>query len=552
MGGGVIGGFGLGLVMSAIVLAAVSLSTPLPDRGEGPAATEAPAEAAVEAAVEAATPEDAPDPVADPAPEPAPEPATPPQRADEPPAGDDAPQGAAAPVEATPPAEAALPEPPDAAEGTGPATAEPAEADPAPRVTLPRIEATPAKPAPGAPQGDDRAAQDPPSAVTLPAPSPEVAALPAQPGPEAVPPAPSPRFIPSTDAATPATLPRPLGPQAADGPARADTASAPTPATPPRVTLPQVVAPEPGPEPEPVPVPEAEAAPQAEPEPEPETRIAQAAPRRIVVPQPGDAPAAGRSLPQVTAALPESAAASPAEPPEAEPVATDALPNALRDNAAAFDAPAGGALMAVVLIDAPDSPFAPELLGSLSFPVSFAIDPLRPDAAARAAELRAAGFEVVIYSDGLIPEGAAPMDVETALAAARETLPQAVALMDRPDSRIQGDRPVLDATVAALADSGHGLLAFPQGLNAAEQSARRAEVPAATIFRLLDDEDQRATVITRFLGRAGFAAGQDGAVVVVGRTRPDTVTALFSWALGARSEQVTLAPVSAVLQRLAE
>lgn len=555
MGGGVIGGFGLGLVMSAIVLAAVSLSTPLPDRGEGPAATEAPAEAPAEAAVEAATPAGAPDPVAepapDPAPDPAPEPATPPQRADEPLAGDDAPQGEAAPVEAVPtapaatlPTEAALPEPPAAAEGSGPATAEPAEADPAPRVTLPRIEATPATPAPGAPQGDDRAAQNPPAAVTLPAPAPEVAALPAQPGPEAVPPAPSPRFIPNTGSATPATLPRPLGPQAADGPARADTASAPTPATPPRVTLPQVVAPEPEPEP----VPEAEAALQAE----PETEAAQPAPRRIIVPQTGEAPAAGRSLPQVTAALPESSAASPVEPPEPEPAATDGPPNALRDNAAAFDAPAGGALMAVVLIDVPDSPFAPELLSSLSFPVSFAIDPLRPDAAARAAELRAAGFEVVIFSDGLIPEGAAPVDVETALAAAREALPQAVALMDRPDSRIQGDRPVLDATVAALAESGHGLLAFPLGLNAAEQSARRAEVPAATIFRLLDDENQRATVITRFLGRAGFAAGQDGAVVVVGRTRPDTVTALFSWALGARSEQVTLAPVSAVLQRLAE
>jgi polysaccharide deacetylase 2 family uncharacterized protein YibQ len=60
--------------------------------------------------------------------------------------------------------------------------------------------------------------------------------------------------------------------------------------------------------------------------------------------------------------------------------------------------------------------------------------------------------------------------------------------------------------------------------------AERAEVPAATLFRLLDDEDQRATVITRFLGRAEFAAAQEGAVIVAGRTRPDTVTALFSWA----------------------
>jgi polysaccharide deacetylase 2 family uncharacterized protein YibQ len=82
--------------------------------------------------------------------------------------------------------------------------------------------------------------------------------------------------------------------------------------------------------------------------------------------------------------------------------------------------------------------------------------------------------------------------------------------------------------------------------------AERADVPATTLFRLLDDEDQRATVITRFLGRAEFAAAQEGAVIVAGRTRPDTVTALFSWALGDRNEGVAIAPVSAVLQRLAE
>ena len=59
-------------------------------------------------------------------------------------------------------------------------------------------------------------------------------------------------------------------------------------------------------------------------------------------------------------------------------------------------------------------------------------------------------------------------------------------------------------------------------------------------------------MISRFLGRAAFAAAQEGAAVVVGRTRPDTVTALFSWALANRTEGVALAPVSAVLLRLSE
>jgi polysaccharide deacetylase 2 family uncharacterized protein YibQ len=225
-------------------------------------------------------------------------------------------------------------------------------------------------------------------------------------------------------------------------------------------------------------------------------------------------------------------------------------PNALRDNAVPFDAPLGSALMSVILIDDPETPLDPAALRGLSFPISFAIDPLRSDAADRAAAFRDAGHEVVIFAADAIAPGAVAADVAVTLEAARTTMPQAVALLDGPDSRIQADRPVLDATVAALAQTGHGLVAFPRGLNAAQDTARRADVPGATAFRLLDDEDQRAPVITRYLGRAAFAAVQEGTVIVVGRSRPDTVTAVFSWALSGRTEGVTLAPISAVLQRL--
>lgn len=263
----------------------------------------------------------------------------------------------------------------------------------------------------------------------------------------------------------------------------------------------------------------------------------------IRLPQAGDAVAPATPAEEPDASVPDM--------PDMPDMADTAPADALRDNAVAFTAP-DSPLMAVVLIDEPGSALDPEVLTRFTFPVTFAIDPMRSDAARRAADLHDAGFEVVILGAAAIAEGALPADVETALAVARETMPQAVALMDDPDSRIQGDRAVLDATVAALAETGHGLVAFPRGLNAAEETARRTGLPAATAFRLLDDEDQRATVITRYLGRAAFAAGQEGAVVVVGRTRPDTVTALFSWALGSRSEQVTLAPLSAALLRLSE
>lgn len=238
---------------------------------------------------------------------------------------------------------------------------------------------------------------------------------------------------------------------------------------------------------------------------------------------------------------------------EAEPVApeVDAAPlPAIEAFAAEFDANETRPLMAVVLIDEPDSRIEQSTLTRFTFPVAFAVDPLHPDAAARAAAYREAGFEVVILGS-MIAEGATAADVEVALAAAAIVLPEAVAVLDTPEDRIQADRPVLDAVVGVLAETGHGLVAFPRGLNAAEQSANRAGVAGATVFRMLDGDDQRATVITRFLGRAAFTATQEGAVIVVGRTRPDTVTALFSWALGARSEGVALAPLSATIERAA-
>jgi polysaccharide deacetylase 2 family uncharacterized protein YibQ len=290
----------------------------------------------------------------------------------------------------------------------------------------------------------------------------------------------------------------------------------------------------------------------------PPTELAQAeAPAMAPAPRilrPGAPEAGARTLPQIVApgrtelpATPEETTAEAA--PEA-PAADEDVP-ALVAHAAPFDAAETRPLIAVVLIDEPDARLDISALTDFTFPVAFAIDPTRPDAAERAAAYRAAGFEVLMLGS-VIPEGATATDTEVALAAARRNLPEAVALLDTPESRIQSDRAVLEAAVGAVAREGQGLVAFPRGMNTAEQMAARVDVPAATIFRLLDDEDQRATLITRFLARAEFAAVQEGAVIVAGRTRPDTVTALYSWALGDRNEGVAIAPVSAVLLRLAE
>ena len=99
----------------------------------------------------------------------------------------------------------------------------------------------------------------------------------------------------------------------------------------------------------------------------------------------------------------------------------------------------------------------------------------------------------------------------------------------------------------ALSESGHGLLLYPEGLNTARNLAVREGVPAATLFRDFDAQDEDARVIRRFLDYAALKAGQEGGVVMVGRLRPDTVSALLVWGLADRASQVHLVPVSAVL-----
>lgn len=468
MGRGIVGGLIWGMIVSGVILAAVSLSLPLPERAE----TGQPASTAAN------------DPVPEPQPAPVPSDAPAPQASSTdaiqapqiaPPKADEA---TAAPVNITPepPAPAIMPE----------VVPEPAQLSATPPADTVAALLVPLEPqlsaqAPSMPSRDMQGEQ-----------------APLVPVPEAL--------MTQTQDASPAAIDHAL----------------------PIAPVPDLA---------PLPAPVTQAAPEGLPKPEALRVLPQVAPPMAATPDPMAPPAAPE--------LPPPAPSADLAPPASD----TAVQGALDRNAVSFEADPARPLMSIILIDDPNGPLSADVLAQITFPMSFAIDPQRPDAELRANQLREAGFEVLILAAAAIPEGARPSDVSVSLAAAQQVMPQAVAMIDSPDSRIQADRPVLEAVIAGLVDSGHGLVAFPRNLNAAEQSARRDGVPAATAFRLLDDADQSAPVITRYLDRASFAAGQEGAVIVVGQSRPDTVTAVFSWALGGRAEGVMLAPVSAVLRR---
>lgn len=215
-------------------------------------------------------------------------------------------------------------------------------------------------------------------------------------------------------------------------------------------------------------------------------------------------------------------------------------------HAAAFENPEGKPLFSIVLIDSGAPSLNRTALADLPFPVSFALDPLDPATAERAAIYRSAGKEVVMLATGIV-EGAQASDVEVAFQAMEQGLPEAVAVMDLPEKRFQDNRPLASLVVPVIASQGRGLLTWDQGLNAADQVARREDLAAAVVFRPIDAVGEDDTAIRRGLDRAAFKSAQDGRVTVVGRTTDETIAALLEWTVEGRAATVALAPLSAVL-----
>ncbi|WP_113913262.1 divergent polysaccharide deacteylase family protein [Roseovarius dicentrarchi] len=241
-----------------------------------------------------------------------------------------------------------------------------------------------------------------------------------------------------------------------------------------------------------------------------------------------------------------SLAAGPATP---DPVpAEDAVPaqSAIIAHAATFDNPEGKPLMSIVLIDDGTSPIGLEALEAFPYPLSFAVDAAWPSAAEAMRRYRDAGFEVLAIAD--LPAGADARDTETTMQTVEAAVPEAVAILEGTGAGLQISRESSEQLAPILLASGRGLVLYSKGLETAPKLIAREGVPVATIFRDFDAKDQSATVIRRFLDQAAFKAGRDeGGVIMLGRLRADTISALLLWGLQDRASRVALAPVSAVL-----
>ena len=251
----------------------------------------------------------------------------------------------------------------------------------------------------------------------------------------------------------------------------------------------------------------------------------------------------GKPAATPTAKLPSLGEASPDAP--AVGADASAMPP-IKRFAVPFDDPENRPKLAIVLIDEGKGPVGIEALSTFPYPLAFAVDTSRDDAEDKMASYRAAGFEVLAMID--LPRAATPADVEVAMPVLMAKVPEAVGVMEAPGDGIQFDRKVSDQVAQILASTGHGLLLYSKGLNTAQKLAAKNGVPSAVIFRDMDDKDQKPSAIRRFLNYGALNAGSEGGVVLVGRLRPDTVTALLLWGLEDRARQITVAPVSQLLE----
>ncbi len=276
-------------------------------------------------------------------------------------------------------------------------------------------------------------------------------------------------------------------------------------------------------------------------------------PRRIV-PESGGALTGDRvgdvstdRLPRIGETPPEEEASAAEPEPETVPEAQGALAR----NAVEVDVPRDKPLMAIVLIDEGQDALGLAALEAFPYPLSIAIPASRADAAQAAARYREAGFEVLLAVD--LSEGATPADVETAMSAWLDRVPQAVAVIEGDGTGLQTSRAASAQLAPILLESGHGLVMRPNGLDTARKLIAREGVPAATLFRDFDAEGQDAAAVRRFLDNAAMrATQQDEGVIMVGRLRADTISALLLWGLQDRAASVGLVPVSAVLRQGAE
>jgi polysaccharide deacetylase 2 family uncharacterized protein YibQ len=214
--------------------------------------------------------------------------------------------------------------------------------------------------------------------------------------------------------------------------------------------------------------------------------------------------------------------------------------------AATFENPDQKPVIAIVLLDNGLSEANRNLVNTLPFPVSIALDPTDPETPSAAATYRAAGREVVMLAT-TIPVGAEASDVAVTFQSHADAMPEAVAVLDLEEGGFQSNRPLATLVVPVIKDQGRAVITWDKGMNAGDQVARREGVASGMVFRRVDPEGSDPAAMRRLLDRAVFKANQSGHAIVVGEANNETIAVLVRWAMEGSGSGLAIGPVTAAL-----
>ncbi len=244
-------------------------------------------------------------------------------------------------------------------------------------------------------------------------------------------------------------------------------------------------------------------------------------------------------LPQIGApAATEAAAAAPAEPERP----------AFSRNAVDYSNPEGKPQLSIVLIDDGAPSLDRVALAATALPVTFAVDPTKPNAAQAARTYRDAGHEVLVLATA-IPRLATPSDLAVTFADYFRTVGEAVGVMDLETGGFAANRQMAQRVTTILADDGYGMVTYAKGLNAASQMATTLGVPSAEVFNSLLLKNASDAALQHQLDRAAFRAAQEGRAVIVGQAGMNTLSMLDDWMHAPKAQTVTLAPITATFKK---
>jgi polysaccharide deacetylase 2 family uncharacterized protein YibQ len=208
--------------------------------------------------------------------------------------------------------------------------------------------------------------------------------------------------------------------------------------------------------------------------------------------------------------------------------------------------------MSIILVDVGNAGVPLNEAATQDLPITFAVAVDRSDATLAAKTYFESGHEVLALSPRSVQlslsGGQSEEQVADLLTEFFAIVPQSVGLLDVPEATLQNDRVLSNHVLAALHETGHGVVTYEQGLNVVLREADKAGVPAGLIYRALDQKGESVDAIKRHLDRAATEASRSGHVLVIGSTRADTIEAIQSWTQSRAAQNVALAPVSASIK----